>query len=245
VRLQGCHGHPGTRAPLRPNSLLGETARNVGRGASLRSAIAASGYREQESTLLHVDGDVAALEHALSGALCGAVTDAGFTDIGISQRGRETWIVFAAPFAPPTTTGADEVDSELLRRINLARAQPRRCGARWFAAVPPLQDSAQLRNAAEAHAHDMLEHNYFAHEGSDGTTPARRVSATGYQYRLVGENIASGPTTAQEAVEGWIASPSHCENLMEPRFTQSGVAFAASRSGAPRIVWVQEFAAPR
>jgi uncharacterized protein YkwD len=91
----------------------------------------------------------------------------------------------------------------------------------------------------------MLDHNYFAHQGHDGSNPAERVAATGYTYRIVGENIASGPESAAQAVEGWIASPDHCENLMDARFVDSGVAFAASTSGSPRIYWVQEFATPR
>jgi hypothetical protein len=32
---------------------------------------------------------------------------------------------------------------------------------------------------------------------------------------------------------------------MDPRFAEFGAAFAASRSGSPRIYWVQEFAAAR
>jgi hypothetical protein len=32
---------------------------------------------------------------------------------------------------------------------------------------------------------------------------------------------------------------------MDARFTDMGLAYAASRSGEPRIFWVQEFAAAR
>jgi uncharacterized protein YkwD len=91
----------------------------------------------------------------------------------------------------------------------------------------------------------MLSHNYFAHEGYDGSTPAQRVAATGYRYQLVGENLASGPESAAEAVAGWLASPGHCENIMDARFSESGVAYAANNSGTPRVYWVQEFATPR
>jgi uncharacterized protein YkwD len=91
----------------------------------------------------------------------------------------------------------------------------------------------------------MVSHNYFAHEGYDGSTPAQRVAATGYRYQLVGENLASGPESAAEAVAGWLASPGHCENIMDARFSESGVAYASNSSGAPRVYWVQEFAAPR
>lgn len=244
VRLQGCRGHSGTYAPLRLIGGLSDAALDVSHGTTLKTAVARTGYREQESTLLHVSGDSAALQRALAGPLCGTVADSHFSDVGIAQRGRDTWIVFAIPFATPSPASAAEVDSELLRRINLARSQPRRCGARWFSAAAPLQNDPLLRAAAEAHAKDMLDHHYFAHEGRDGSTPAQRLRSAGYRYRLVGENIASGPTTAQEAVDGWLASPGHCENLMDPRFTQSGVAHAANSYGPPRIYWVQEFAAP-
>jgi uncharacterized protein YkwD len=244
VRMQGCRDHAGTREPLRAVGGLGEAALGVSRGRSLTAAIAASGYREQESTLLHVSGDADALQRALSGPLCGTVTDGHFRDVGVAQRGHETWIVFAVPFAPPAAD-SEAVDAELLQRINLARSHSRRCGNRWFDPAPPLADEPRLRAAAQAHARDMLDHDYFAHEGHDGSNPAQRVGSTGYRYRLIGENIASGATTAQEAVDGWIASPGHCENLMDPRFTQSGVAYAASRYGAPRILWVQDFGAPR
>jgi uncharacterized protein YkwD len=181
----------------------------------------------------------------LAHQLCEIVTDPRFSDFGITQRGRDTWLIFAVPFAPPSAARSDSVSGELLARINAARAQSRRCGGKLFPAAPPLQSNALLRAAAQEHARDMLIHNYFAHEGHDGSSPAQRVTAAGYTYRIVGENIASGPVNAAEAVAGWIASPEHCENLMDVRFTDSGVAYAASSSGAPRIYWVQDFGKPR
>ena len=66
----------------------------------------------------------------------------------------------------------------------------------------------------------------------------------GYQPRLTGENIAFGPESAEEAVAGWLDSPGHCANIMDPRFQHIGVALATGR-GRGRIYWVQEFGAPR
>jgi uncharacterized protein YkwD len=245
VRMQGCRGHSGTRAPLRNVYALNDAALELSHGVSLKKAVATSGYREEQSASLHVSGDTPALRTALSNQLCETLLSADFSDLGIAQHGRDTWMIFAVPFSPPSAANAGSVAGELLQRINVARAQARRCGGKLFPAAPPLQPNAMLHAAAEAHAHDMLDHNYFAHEGHDGSNPAERVAATGYAYRVTGENIASGPETAAQAVEGWIASPDHCENLMDARFVDSGVAFAASTSGPPRIYWVQEFATPR
>jgi uncharacterized protein YkwD len=91
----------------------------------------------------------------------------------------------------------------------------------------------------------MLRYGYFEHTGHDGSSPAQRVEAAGYRYRVVGENIASGPQTPQEVVQGWMASPGHCQNIMDARFADMGVAYTASRSGEARIYWVQEFAVAR
>jgi uncharacterized protein YkwD len=245
LRLQGCNGHPGIRVALRDSGALDWAALQWSRGADLKGAVGQSGYREEQSAALHISGDASLLQQALGSRLCAQLTDRHFTDLGSVQRGHDTWIVIAAPFAPPAAGNADEIAADLLLRVNRARAQPRRCGSKDFPAAPPLQPSALLRRAAEAHSQDMVSHNYFAHEGYDGSTPAQRVAATGYRYQLVGENLASGPESAAEAVAGWLASPGHCENIMDARFSESGVAYAANNSGTPRVYWVQEFATPR
>jgi uncharacterized protein YkwD len=245
VRAKGCRNHPGTAAPLRHVGGLNEAAQAISQGMSLKTAVAHAGYREEQSTSIHVSGDPSALQQVLANQLCDTVADPSFSDVGVAQRGLDIWMVFAVPFKPPAAASSGSVGAELLQRINVARAKPRRCGDRLFPAAQPLQANTMLRAAAEVHARDMLEHHYFAHEGYDGSNPAQRVIAAGYAYRIVGENIASGPVTAAEAVEGWLESPEHCENLMDTRFTDSGVAFAASTSGPPRIYWVQEFGTPR
>jgi uncharacterized protein YkwD len=245
LRLQGCEGHAGIRVALRGSAALDAAALQWSRMSDLKAVIERSGYRAEQSAALHVSGGPGATQQALSSKLCPELTDRGFVDLGSAQRGQDTWIIIAAPFAPPARSDAVAVAAELLQRINLARARPRRCGNKSFAPAPPLQSNSLLRSAAEAHAQDMVSHDYFAHQGHDGSTPAQRVSATGYRYQLIGENIAAGPETAAQAADGWLASPAHCENIMEPRFTESGVGYAANTSGTPQIYWVQEFAAPR
>jgi hypothetical protein len=51
------------------------------------------------------------------------------------------------------------------------------------------------------------------------------------QEKLVGENIAYGPKSADEVVQGWLDSPGHCENIMDPRFAEMGIAYAAGLMG--------------
>jgi len=245
VRLSGCGARPGVRAPLRLNASLEGAAASWSRGVALTRAIERSGYRQDQSAGLHLGGTGQAIGVALAQHLCAALTDPSVLDVGLFQRGSDTWIVLAGPFAAPAAAAADSIALQVLQLVNAARAEAHRCGRNLLPAAPPLRLNAMLNAAALAHAQDMLRYRYFEHTGKDGSSPAQRITATGYRYRIVGENIASGPQTAQEAVHGWLSSPGHCQNLMDARFAELGVAYAASRSGEPRIYWVQEFAVAR
>jgi uncharacterized protein YkwD len=86
----------------------------------------------------------------------------------------------------------------------------------------------------------MMKRKFFEHTGSDGSQPKDRVKRAGYQSRLTGENIALGPESAEEVVAGWLASPGHCENIMDARFQDIGVGIASGRKRG-QIYWVQTF----
>jgi len=80
--------------------------------------------------------------------------------------------------------------------------------------------------------------------GSDESRPAGRVTQAGYSWASVAENVAAGQTTAEEVVNTWLASPGHCANLMDPRYSESGVARATNPDSEQVVHWVQVFAAP-
>ena len=138
-----------------------------------------------------------------------------------------------------------EMIADFRKLVNEVRAQGTRCGERLFAPAPPLALSVTLANVAFGHAADMAEHGYFEHRDLNGQSPADRVRAVGYREKLVGENIAYGPKSVEEAMKGWLDSPGHCENIMDPRFAEMGIAYAAGRSGRHGLYWVQVFAEPQ
>jgi uncharacterized protein YkwD len=143
-----------------------------------------------------------------------------------------------------TRTSAPAVRARVVALVNEARSVGRRCGGERFGAAPPLSAARELNEAADEHARDMLRRKYFEHRGHDGSEPRDRVRRAGYESRLTGENIALGPQSAEEVVAGWLASPGHCANIMEPRFRHIGVGVAVGRKRG-QIYWVQEFGAPR
>ncbi len=132
-----------------------------------------------------------------------------------------------------------------LQLVNDVRARGTRCGSEVFGPAPPVTLSPTLAGVAFGHASDMAQNNYFEHSDLHGNTPSDRVRATGYQETLVGENIAYGPKTVDEVVQGWLDSPGHCENIMDPRFAEMGLGYATSYDSKHRLYWVQVLATPR
>lgn len=150
----------------------------------------------------------------------------------------------AAREAPPASSQpAPKVQQQVLELVNEARARGRVCGAERFAPAAPLVISDKLYRAARSHARDMARRNYFEHQGRDGRSPKDRVQGEGYRLLLTGENIAFGPATAAEVVSGWLGSPGHCANIMDPRFREMGVAVSLGRKRG-HFYWVQELGNP-
>lgn len=245
-RLHGC-GTTGVSA-LQANAQLQVAARKLADGASLKTAIAAAGYLAASSSLLHLtgpltDGDV---QRVLTQHYCRTLRDPAFQDLGVERRGRDLWLVLAAPMALPAPRDAASIAGHILELVNQARAAGRRCGGKYFPPVAPLELDPALTRAALQHSRDMAAHDEFEHGGHDGSTPAARVEQAGYgEHRIVGENIAAGAMTASEVTQGWLNSPAHCENIMDGRFAQVGIAYAQNLKTASVIFWTQDFASHR
>jgi uncharacterized protein YkwD len=247
ARQRGCNVSA-MRAPLQNDLKLQKAAGRLAAGAALDDALTAAGYAASQSSALHFSGMLSDSQfaRALTASYCRTLTNPAFRDLGSERRGRELWMVLAAPASMPTAAEAGAVSQRILDLVNAARRAGRRCGAKYFSPAAPLTLNAGLTRAALAHSRDMAQYGAFDHRGHDGSNPAERVERAGYgAHRIVGENIAAGAMTAAEVTEGWLASPAHCENIMDARFTQIGIAYAASLKPEPGMYWTQDFAAPR
>jgi len=264
LRAGGCGGRVALAPPLRHSAALDELAAAWSRGGPLEPLARSRGYAGS-LTGVHVRAADATLLAELRRSQCAALTGRALREAGAYRHGDERWLIVSTAAAAPAMGGGRAQEAaraaaapaahggdagaalaeRALSLVNEARARGARCGSRSFASVPPLSLSGTLGGVAYGHASDMAEHHYFEHQDLSGHTPAERVRASGYREQLVGENIAYGPQTVDEAVAGWLQSPEHCENIMDPRFAQMGVAFAPGRSPQHGLYWVQVLAAPR
>lgn len=153
---------------------------------------------------------------------CGAHTPSkgGYVDAPGVQ------IAAAAPTSadPLHGCGIRATRETLLREVNAARAKGRTCGGRRLPPASPLVWNDALFSAAARHSMDMANRDYFAHASPEGNRVGARVTAQGYAWRSVGENIAGGDRSVEVVVRGWMDSPGHCANIMNGEFNEIGAA---------------------
>ena len=141
--------------------------------------------------------------------------------------------------APTGPVGNIPADSDALVEtvIKAVNAEREKVG------LPPVVYSDTLCGIADTYASRLISADFFAHvDPYTGTTVAKRAAKNGYAYYKVGENLAAGQKTVASAMTDWMASASHRANILDPDFTELGIAIRDG--GRYGRYWVQEFGRP-
>lgn len=118
-----------------------------------------------------------------------------------------------------STTPAQLTTASILKAINGVRAANGR---------KPLTYNYRLEEAARSQARMMAAKDTLSHDL--GVTLRERVTAAGYDG-AVGENVAGGQQTLEQAIQGWLNSPAHRDTLLSSKFTEFGLAVAGVPAG--------------
>ncbi len=124
----------------------------------------------------------------------------------------------------------ENYQEDILELVNAERAK---------VGVIALKLDTKLNAAALVHAEDMQENNYFDHTSLNGDTAQRRARAQGYN-KSVGENIGWNYHSPEEAMEGWMNSVGHRNNILSNIYLDLGVGRACDSNGV-NCYWVQVF----
>jgi uncharacterized protein YkwD len=145
----------------------------------------------------------------------------------------------------PRTAGQDKpteaVRQAILKLVNAYRQAEGR---------QPLQWNKKLDQAAQKHASALAQRDRLGDDNKDphildGKDVDFRVEKEGYAFAEVAENAHISPAAADlaaEAVKSWKASKGHNRNMLDARFTETGVGAARSKSG--KWYLIQVFAKP-
>ncbi len=113
--------------------------------------------------------------------------------------------------------------------------------------LPPLKENSVLNTTATGKTTDLFEKSYFEHTSPTGVTVASQVNEAGYQYIMIGENLALGNfASGQAIVEAWMNSPGHRANILNDRYSEIGVGIKQGTYQG-RTVWIatQHFGLPK
>lgn len=124
--------------------------------------------------------------------------------------------VFAAQGTASVLRGDAE---QLFALANQARAQN---------GAPPLQWDGNLAEAARQHCLRMAAEGPIAHRYAGEASVVDRAGQAGAHFSLIEENVAVGPSPA-EIHDGWMHSPGHRSNLLNPQVDRVGIALVAAR----------------
>lgn len=165
--------------------------------------------------------------------------------------------IVSHPYAAPVLNRSTKL--QYLNLINAVRSHARNCGSKgYFSAAPALKWSDALYRAAYEHSNDMKKSHYFSHQGSHnasdwtakvqhlkkGSSFKERIENSGYKaWKHIAENIEGGSSTAKAAMQHWLEADHHCANIMNPIFTEVGMAHIENRGSTISHLWTQTFAA--
>ncbi|MBW4476674.1 MAG: pre-peptidase C-terminal domain-containing protein [Tolypothrix brevis GSE-NOS-MK-07-07A] len=142
----------------------------------------------------------------------------------------------ATPQSPNPPSSGNPFINRVLELTNAQRLQ---------AGLQPLTLNSKLNNSAQTHSEDMALRDFFDHKGSNGSSMGDRAKASGYNFSRLGENIAAGYATPEDVVQGWLNSPGHRANILNPSYREIGIGYyyLANDTGNvnQNFYWTQDF----
>jgi uncharacterized protein YkwD len=134
---------------------------------------------------------------------------------------------------------ATEREAALLRAVNTQRARGGCCAEHCISSAAQLVLEPKLVLAARRHALDLSESGVLSHESSNGASPFDRMRATAYKSCKLGETLGQGQENPEEVLAAWLASPEHCNAVLDPGFQWVGI--ASQESADQRRTWVADY----
>ena len=93
--------------------------------------------------------------------------------------------------------------------------------------LPKLKISEKLQEIAQIKANDLLTSGYFSHTSLTYGSTFNIIKDKGIKYNVAGENLA-GNVSSEKAVEAWINSETHRENMLDDEYNYTAICVTES-----------------
>ena len=137
----------------------------------------------------------------------------------------------------PNVQAPEQILNEA-RTVYLGNLQRRQNGA------GPLRWNRELTKGARWFSFDSIENRppgFCGHQDTLGTYPGSRVTFFGYRGGSGAENAFCGYVSPEDAIAGWMNSPGHRANLLDPQHREIGVGYYRRADGRGYVT--QDFGA--
>ncbi len=111
---------------------------------------------------------------------------------------------------------------------------------RAAAGLAPVTENGLLDSAAIGHSAYQARRHKMTHTGQGGTNVGQRLLAVGFTPWAWGENVAYGYGSCADVMAGWMNSPGHRANILNPQILEIGMGAVADSAGV--IYWTMDLA---
>lgn len=161
-----------------------------------------------------------------SGSVASYITDKAKDSGQIRKRIVESVVSKKSAFETPTANQILEFEKITFALINQKREER---------GLQPLMWSEEVAKIARLHSENMAKFDFFGHRGLDGKMVNDRADSLGLtKWTAMGENIAFNrgyQKPLECAVEKWMESVGHRENLLNKRWKESAIGIAVTNKG--------------
>lgn len=140
-----------------------------------------------------------------------------------------------------TTTKLDAKAVELSTNPEAAKLIQLVNAERAANGLKPLKENGKLDRGAQWKAEDMDAKQYWAHYSPSGEGVGAWLRKTGYEYHNAGENLAMGFSTNEGVIAGWMNSPTHKANILDPNYTETGIGIKIGTFGGASTTFITQF----
>ncbi len=121
------------------------------------------------------------------------------------------------PGATAQSPATAQMEARVRQRINEIRQKQ---------GLSQLRHNEKLAQVARNYSQQMAEKNFFSHTSPEGSTMVQRVESARIFYFMLGENLfmcTNAPQPVPLAVQGWMNSPGHRENILRSEYRETGI----------------------
>lgn len=142
-------------------------------------------------------------------------------------------ILISSAVTPPNPDDSNYNRAYADRVIELVNNERAKAG------ISPLQKDVSISALADIRSKELT--TLYSHQRPDGTNCITILDEYNVPWYAAGENIAAGFSSPEKVVEGWMNSPGHRANILNPDYNKIGVSCYIDRNSEYTYYWEQLF----